>query len=213
MYVPSSFAVTDVSRLHGWIEEFSFATLVSGGGGLEASHLPLLLERDGGPRGTLLGHFARASDHWRQAAGQQVLAIFHGPHAYVSPRWYDNPNLVPTWNYVAVHAYGRLDLIEDVDATLALLRRMTSHYEAAFEPPWQLGADELSLRKLAEQVVAFCIPIDRLEGKAKLSQNHPPARRQRVISGLREQGSAAGIQIAGLMELATESESSKHRQG
>ena len=210
MYNPSSFAVTDASRLHGWIEQFSFATLVSASGGLEASHLPLLLDRTDGPHGTLLGHFARASDHWRRADAQPVLAIFHGPHTYISPRWYDNPKLVPTWNYVTVHAHGRLTIANNLDATLALLRRMTAHYEAAFDPPWQLAADEDSLRKLAEQVVAFRLPIERLDGKAKLSQNHPVARRQGVVAGLREQGSAAGIEIARLMELEMESDTSQH---
>jgi len=187
--------------MHGWMEQFSFATLISAEGELEASHLPLLLNRDEGTYGTLLGHFARASRHWQLADGQPVMAIFHGPHTYISPRWYDNPNLVPTWNYVAVHARGRLTVTHDPNETLSLLRRMTAHYESAFEAPWQLAADEQSLRKLAEQVVTFRIPIEQLEGKAKLSQNHPIARRERVVAGLREQGTPAGIEIAELMQL------------
>lgn len=200
MYNPSSFAVIDLGQLHRWIEAYSFATVVSAAGGLEASHLPLLLDREAGPRGTLVGHFARANPHWRQADGQPALAIFHGPHAYISPRWYENPSLVPTWNYVVVHAHGRLEVVEDPDATLALVRRMTAHYEAAFDEPWQLAADETSLRKLVEQIVAFRLPIEWLEGKAKLSQNHPPERRQRVATGLRELGGDAERQIAEWME-------------
>jgi transcriptional regulator len=181
MYVPGSFAVTDIVQLHAWMESYSFATVVSAGAAeLEASHLPLLIDRAAGQYGTLVGHFARANPQWKNVAGQPVLAIFHGPHAYISPRWYDNRLLVPTWNYVAVHAYGRLEIMDDADETLALVRRMTAHYEASFTDPWQLQADEDSLRKLATQIVGFRIPIDRLEGKAKLSQNHPPERRQGV---------------------------------
>jgi transcriptional regulator len=201
MYVPSSFAVNDVPQLQAWMASFSFATVVSAGATeLEASHLPLLIDREAGQYGTLLGHFARANQQWKDVDRQPVLAIFHGPHAYISPRWYDNPALVPTWNYVAVHAYGRLEVVDDTDETLALVRRMTAHYEASFTDPWELQADDDWLRKLATQIVGFRIPIDRLEGKAKLSQNHPPERRQGVVNGLKEQGTPDGLQVAALME-------------
>src|SRR5688572_13248426 len=114
MYVPSHFNVTDLATLHDAIERYSFATLVSQSSGkLEASHLQLLLDRDAGLQGTLVGHMARANLQWQLAAGQEVLAIFSGPHAYISPQWYSAEAVVPTWNYVAVHAYGRLELIED----------------------------------------------------------------------------------------------------
>jgi transcriptional regulator len=197
MYIPESFAIRDLNQLHDWIEAYSFASLVSAGGErLEATHLPLLLERGEGRFGTLVGHFAKANGQWQAAAGAMTLAMFHGPHAYISPRWYDNPNLVPTWNYIAVHAYGRLELIDDLDATIALVRRMTQHYEASFDEPWQLQLDDDSLRKLAMQVVAFRLPIEWLEGKAKLSQNHPAERQRRVIEGLIEQNLPAGVKIA-----------------
>src|SRR5688572_14776013 len=112
MYVPSSFAPPDEASLFDAIEQYSFALLVTGGGDeLVASHLPLLLDRTLGARGTLLGHMARANEQWQSAAGEPALAVFSGPHAYVSPTWYEATQVVPTWNYVAVHAYGRLELI------------------------------------------------------------------------------------------------------
>src|SRR5690348_15905966 len=124
MYIPKHFAENDLNRLHNAIERYSFATVVSQNDGeLEASHLPLLLERGSGAQGTLLGHMAKANLQWRRAAGQQVFVIFSGPHAYVSPQWYQATEVVPTWNYVAVHAYGRLELIEDDAATKDLLDR------------------------------------------------------------------------------------------
>src|SRR5687767_5413897 len=114
MYTPAHFAETDLSRLHDAIEAYSFATLVSEHEGeLTASHLPLLLNRTAGDQGTLVGHMAKANRQWEQAAGQEVLAIFSGPHAYISPAWYAEERVVPTWNYVAVHAYGRLKLVQE----------------------------------------------------------------------------------------------------
>lgn len=211
MYVPASFAVTDLAQLHAWIEAFNFATLVSpgrlesgsardGAAEMEATHLPLLLDRMAGVNGTLVGHFARANRQW-QSAGQTVLAIFQGPHAYISPRWYERPDLVPTWNYVSVHAYGRLEVIDDPTFAVELVRRMTEHYEGAFDRPWQMTLDEAALRQLAAQIVAFRLPIERIEGKAKLSQNHPEDRRRRVVTGLRQQCDGSGQQIAEMMEL------------
>src|SRR5262245_55708329 len=105
MYIPTAFAETDPGTLFGFIEAYSFGLLVSTHqGGPFASHLPLLLEREAGPHGTLLGHMARANPQWHDLDGQEVLAVFSGPHAYVSPTWYESEQVVPTWNYVAVHA-------------------------------------------------------------------------------------------------------------
>ena len=128
MYVPPHFANRDLDQLHAAIERYSFALIVSREGEqLAGSHLPLLLDRQAGPQGTLWGHFARANSQWREAGGQQVLVVFSGPHAYISPQWYEAERVVPTWNYVAVHAYGRLELVEDAAATLELLERMVRH--------------------------------------------------------------------------------------
>jgi transcriptional regulator len=202
MYVPSSFAETDLRTLHEAIEQHSFAILTSHAGGeLFASHLPLLIDCDRGPQGTLVGHMARANPQWRSAAGQQVLAIFSGPHSYISPTWYEAERGVPTWNYVAVHAYGRLELIDDPAESLALLRRTVEHYESAFPRPWQIDAPLDFVEQLAAQIVAYQIPIERLEGKWKLNQNHPPERRQKVVAALEAQGGEHAREIARLMRL------------
>src|SRR5258708_18612179 len=140
MYVPAHFAQTDLATIQAAIERYGFATLVtSGGGELSASHLPLLLDRTGGAQGTLLGHMARANLQWRDAAGQEALAMFSGPHAYISPQWYQAQEVVPTWNYVAVHAYGTLELIEDEAEVEALLHRMIQTFEPGEPRPWRLS--------------------------------------------------------------------------
>jgi len=200
MYVPASFAPPDDASLFAAIERYSFALLVSGSGAeLSASHLPLLLDRRSGERGILLGHMARANGQWREAAGQLVLAIFSGPHAYISPSWYEAEQVVPTWNYVAVHAYGRLELIESAAETEQLLRRTIETYEAGRPRPWQLNESPEWIDKLVGQIVAFRIPIDRLEGKWKLNQNQPPERRAKVVAALEQQGEKNASEIARLM--------------
>jgi transcriptional regulator len=201
MYTPACFAENDLARLHEAMERYSFALLVSQAGGETiASHLPLLLDRTSGPQGTLVGHMARANPQWQTAAGQRVLVVFSGPHAYVSPTWYQAERVVPTWNYVAVHATGRLELTEDPADAMALLRRMVATFEAPLERPWRLEDQPADfLDKLARQIVAFRIPIERLEGKWKLNQNQPPERRARVAAALEGQGSDDAREIAALM--------------
>lgn len=200
MYVPASFAPPDESSLYAAIERYSFALLVSGSGSeLIASHLPLLLDHTHGERGTLLGHMARANEQWRAAAGQPVLAVFSGPHAYISPTWYAAGQVVPTWNYVAVHASGRLELIEDPTESEQVLRRTIDTYERSQPRPWQLHESPEWISRLVAQIVAFRIPIDRLEGKWKLNQNHPAERRAKVAAALERQGDENSLAIATLM--------------
>ena len=200
VYVPPSFAETDLTKLQDAIEQYSFAVLTSAGGGeLTASHLPLLLDRFPPPNGTLLGHMARANHHWRTAANQPSLAVFSGPHAYISPRWYEAERVVPTWNYVAVHVYGTLELIDDPVEILALLHRTVEHYESSLPEPWRLEDPPQFLEQLAQQIVAFRIPIDRIEGKWKLNQNHSPDRREKVIAALTKRPDAQSQAIAELM--------------
>lgn len=202
MYIPPSFAVTDQTQLHEFMQHHSFATLVSQAGDEpSASHLPLLLDRDTGPRGRLIGHFARANSHWQSAAGQRVLVIFQGPHAYVSPGWMESQNVVPTWNYVAVHAYGTLRLIEDRDRLRDIVRRTVETYESNRATPWLLSQPEAEfIDKLLAAIVGFEIDIDRLEGKWKLNQNHPLERREQIIRGLLDTGRHEEMQVADLMQ-------------
>ena len=135
MYMPERFREDDLLTLHALMRDYSFATLVTQHEGLPfASHLPLMLAADEGPYGTLYGHMARANAQWRDFdASQDVLVIFHGPHTYVSPSWYEaDPTNVPTWNYAVVHAYGSPRLITDDDASHALLDTLVQTHEAPF---------------------------------------------------------------------------------
>ena len=185
MYLPQSFAENDLGRLHAAIEAYSFATLVSGADAeLEASHLPLLLDRNEGSRGTLVGHMARANGQWRAAAGRRVLAIFAGPHAYISPAWYEAEEVVPTWNYVAVHACGTLVTIEDPQELRAIVARTVRCYESPRREPWPFDERAPYAERLLAHIIGFRIPIERLEGKWKLSQNHPADRRRKVAQAL-----------------------------
>lgn len=201
MYTPTSFIETDQDKLHGFIQQHSFATLVSQTAPEPlASHLPLLLDRDAGSHGTLIGHMARANPQWRQAEGQVVLVIFHGPHAYISPTWYEAVDVVPTWNYVAVHAYGKLRLEMDRCRTLEIVRQYVEFYEANLPHPWSLDeADADFVDGLLDAIVGFEIVIDRMEGKWKLNQNHDDRRRTNVIRALREAGGEDQNQIAAMM--------------
>jgi transcriptional regulator len=206
MYIPSSFAVTDLAELHAAIERYSFATLVTAGSGdLMASHLPLLVDRSAGPQGTLWGHFARANPQWQQAAADiesrpNVLVVFSGPHAYISPTWYQAERTVPTWNYVAVHAYGPLEIVDDEPTVLDLLHRTVEHFEAGQPQPWRLADQPAEfVAQLAQQIVAFRIPIRRIEGKWKLNQNHPAERRERVAAQLATAASDDEREIGRLM--------------
>ena len=205
MYVPRHFAETDRDALYAHMRAYGFATLVSVREGAPfATHVPLLLDPARGPLGTLVGHVARANPHALSLAAQTpTLAIFHGPHAYVSPRWYRGEATVPTWNYTAVHATGTPRVLEEARAVRELLERMAETYEAAAAEPWRL--DRLSARVadgLQRAIVAFELPIERLEGKRKLSQNKSPADRAGVIDGLRAEGDATSVAIADAMSVS-----------
>ena len=203
MYVPPHFAEPDLAALHDLIERHSFGLLVSRAGGVPfATHLPLLLDRTAGPHGMLIGHVARSNPQWRELAGQTALAVFTGPHAYVSPTWYEAPNTVPTWNYAAVHVYGKTQLVEDRDGVLDIVRRSVAVYEAAMTRPWAFDGPPTYVDRLLAQVVGFRLEIEAIEGKWKLGQNHPADRRERVVRALRERGGEDARAVAGLMEQA-----------
>jgi transcriptional regulator len=182
MYIPAAFGQTDLDTLFGFIEKHSFGLLVSQVEGEPfASHLPFLLDRTSGPNGFLIGHMALANPQWRQAEGQSVLAIFSGPHAYISPSWYEADNVVPTWNYVAVHVYGTLHVIRDEEALATILQDFVTFYEASLPQPWQFDSTSDFSKKLVKAVAGFRIEIHRIEGKWKLNQNRPPEQRDRVV--------------------------------
>jgi transcriptional regulator len=183
-----------------FVRRHSFALLVTSDNGEPvASHVPLLFDESASEYGMLRGHLARANPHADLLDGRRALAVFSGPHAYISPRWYQADNTVPTWNYAAVHAYGTCELITDERELIRLLADLTAVYEAGMPKPWTFDADSEFIRKLAKAVVGFRIPIDRLDAKAKLNQNHPAERRQRVIRELEQSSDADARAIAQLM--------------
>ena len=198
MYVPEAFAESELSVLHGWMRRHAFALLVTAReGAFEATHVPLWLEPGRGAQGTLWGHVARANPHWRSFDGAtRALAVFSGPHAYVSPRWYTKPG-VPTWNYLAVHAEGVPRVVTDPEAVRALLERLTE----AHDGPGGYDAIPADLvARLQRGIVAFELPIERLVGKQKLSQNKSAEDRAGVVAGLRAAGGADALAIADRVE-------------
>jgi transcriptional regulator len=206
MYVPPHFNLGNLDEARALMRARSFATLVSTGedGAPFVTHLPLLLDDDASPNGKLVGHVARANPHWRLfGRGTPTLAVFHGPHAYISPNWYATANLVPTWNYMAVHAYGTPRLLEDSAAALAVVERLSGYFEAALPQPWSTATLPPG-NALAQMrgIVAFEIPIDRLEAKAKLGQNRQAADRQSAADALDGLGGEDNAAVAALMRKA-----------
>ena len=186
MYVPASFAISDEKAEESFIERYDFATLTSStSAGLVASHIPIMLRRSAG-RAVLIGHVARANSQWRQFDGKaEALAIFHGPHAYVSPTWYATSPAAPTWNYAAVHVYGKPRAREESEFTATALRDLVERHEGSRAKPWRvenLAGD--FFEKLAKAIVAFEMPIDRIEGTFKLGQNRSQDDRVGMLEGL-----------------------------
>jgi len=201
MYMPTAFDEPDLTKLHDFIEQNSFGLLVSQIEGLPfATHLPFLLERTTGPHGTLVGHMARANPQWRETGGQTALAIFSGPHAYISPTWYEAEQVVPTWNYIAVHAYGRVQIVEDEGALLDIVERSVRVYEQAMPRPWSFDPSSTFVKRMVTQIVGFRIEVQKIEGKWKLNQNHPVERRQKVVRALQQQGGENAQAVATVMQ-------------
>lgn len=187
MYIPKHFAVDDPEWIRAFMEAYRFATLVGIRDGEPfATHLPLLYDPQPAPYGTIRGHVARANPHWQAFETSPQLAIFQGPHGYVSPTWYQSSApAVPTWNYTAVHAYGRAHVLEDLDGIREVLRRLTDREERGLQPRYSLeNLDAEYVEHMVRQIVAFEMPLVRLEAKAKLSQNRTPEERRRVADTL-----------------------------
>ena len=208
MYIPSSNAEHRPEVMHDFMEAHPLAALVTASteSGLFATHLPLVLDRARGPLGTLEGHVARANPHHRQTLGSdEALVIFTGPDAYVTPAWYaakrEHGKVVPTWNYVAVHAYGTLRFVDDRAFLRRHLEQLTSRHEAGREEPWAVGdapADFVS--QLEKAIVGVEIAITRLEGKWKMSQNRSAADIDGVVRGLSSSPDARDRAVAEIVE-------------
>ena len=207
MYRPAHFVEDDRATLHALMRRYDFATLITMAGEAPvATHLPLLLDAERGANGTLLGHVSRANKQWRDFAGAESLAIFQGPHAYVSPRWYATTALVPTWNYAVVHAYGRPVIVDDAAAKLAVIERLVSVQEAVMPEPWRVDEVPGDYRDMQlSGIVVFEIEITRLVGKFKMSQDKAPADRAGVIAALEARDDPLGHDVARIMAAREES--------
>ena len=195
MYIPPLFKEDRIDALHDAMRHIGLATLVTlTADGLIASHVPMLLDADPAPYGTLLGHLARPNPQARGAAPNvQALAIFQGPDAYITPSWYatkrENGKVVPTWNYVTVHAYAPVEFFDDTERLRAIVTRLTEREERTRAEPWAVtDAPADFIEGMLRGIVGFALPITRLEGKWKMSQNRPTQDRAGVIAGLEEQG-------------------------
>jgi len=201
MYVPEPFRQDDPATLHAFIRAYPFAMLVSGATP-QATHIPLHFDAEAQ---VLRGHLARGNSHWKtMAAGQPALAIFLGPHAYVSPQWYPSKKadgkVVPTWNYAAVHAHGHLTVTEDPDWLHANVTAITDQQEAQFPEHWKVtDAPEDYIRKMIGAIVGVELTVTSMIGKWKLSQNRPPADHDGVRDGLAALGGASKL-VADLMK-------------
>lgn len=199
MYVPKHNRQEDRSALLAYMRAYSFATLTtSGSGGLTATHLPFVIEEQQG-RITLLAHMAKANPQWRDfAGGGDALVIFMQPHAYVSPRLYDSRQNVPTWNYVAVHAYGRPLLIEERAAKLELQKKLIAQYDMGYLEQMAELPESYIDAKLAA-IVSFSIEVTRIDARYKLSQDKNPAERERIERELEASGDSVAAETAQLM--------------
>jgi transcriptional regulator len=201
MYLPPKFKVIDSTTINKFIRSHSFAQLITNVNGVPyASHIPLLLEQ-GGTHGRLLGHVARANKQWEGFDGKaKALAVFNGPHAYISPNWYISKNIVPTWNYVSIHAYGKPKIISDQINSIDIMRRIISFYENDDTSKWSMDKlDNNFKEKKLKGIVTFEILVDSIEAKFKLSQNHKLQDRRGAIKGLMDTGNIEAREIAQLM--------------
>lgn len=193
MYIPKHFEVTDVDMMHGLIRDYPLATLVTTSvHGLNANHIPMHLAATPEPYGTLIGHVAKANPILEDINGEkQSLAIFHGPNTYITPSWYETKKehgkVVPTWNYVVVHAYGRLQIVDDPKWLRAQIETLTDQNEAQFSESWAVTDAPVEFtEKLFESIVGIEMKITKLFGKWKVSQNQPLENQLSVIKGLKD---------------------------
>jgi transcriptional regulator len=207
MYTPKDFRVDDLAILHADMRQNTLAALISiTPTGLVATHLPILLDEHHGPNGTILGHVSRANLQWQQSDPTvEALIIFTGPDTYVTPSWYpakqETGRVVPTWNYAAIHVYGKLTFFEDPERLRDIVTRLTNQHEAAFPQPWQVTDDPPNfIDSQLKAIVGFELPILRIEGKRKFNQNRSAEDRAGVIDGLRALNDPRKTEVADLMQ-------------
>jgi len=202
MYIPASFRVSDEATILSFIGRYDFSTIVtsSPGSGMIATHVPVLVKQVG-DRAVLQGHVARANGHWRDFDGStQALAIFQGPHGYVSPTWYTTAPAVPTWNYAVVHVYGRPLVTEDRQVASEILEALVRKHESHRSRPYRTEElPENFYEQMVSRIVAFEMPIDRIESTFKLGQNRSRKDREGTLKGLVAEGSPGAAALAAFM--------------
>lgn len=207
MYEAAAFLEDRVEVMHALITAHPLATLVTQSAlGLEANHIPLLIDPEPGPWGTLRGHVARANPLWRTFnADTDVLAVFQGPQGYITPSWYPSKaqhgKVVPTWNYAVVHAHGPLKIIDDTEWLRKLVTRLTVSQESPRDKPWQVtDAPSDYIDTMLKAIVGIEIPVTRMQGKWKMSQNRLQPDREGVMRGLEERGDEASLAMLRAMQ-------------
>ncbi|MED0773328.1 FMN-binding negative transcriptional regulator [Bacillus siamensis] len=196
MYIPAPFQLSEAEACNV-IKEYGFAALFSTAGGMPyATHLPLTMSKD---NECLYGHFALPNPQWKEIEGQSVLAVFQGPHCYISPKWYETNRAVPTWNYVAVHVYGEAELLDE-EETVHSMGDLVLKYESPDSPYKLEDVDAKFLSGMNKGVKGFKIKISKIEGQAKLSQNHSAQRQEMVVQQLKQIPHTNEQLISGLME-------------
>lgn len=202
MYQPTHFIEHDPERVTALMRSHSFATVISYDGSAPfATHMPVLHHAADDGHGTLVTHMARANPQWKHFVdGREVLVIFHGPHAYIAPSWYETRPMVPTWNYAVVHAYGVPRLIEDKVALRTMLRELVDTFESGLPQPYGDALTDDYIDTLTPAIVGIEIPITRLEAKFKLSQNRTEADKAGVIAALAASADQTEREVADLMK-------------
>ncbi|MDF1583178.1 MAG: FMN-binding negative transcriptional regulator [Methyloprofundus sp.] len=207
MYIPDQFQEPRIEVMHELIRSYPLATVVTlSSDGLSANHIPFHLSVDSPPFGILQGHVARSNPLWNDFAEDiGVLAVFHGPNAYISPSWYatktETGKAVPTWNYMVVHAYGSLKVVDEASWLRSNLESLTAHNEASFAEPWQVSdAPHGFTERLMGAIVGIEIVVTKIVGKWKVSQNQSPENRAGVIQGLNNSGLRDGVLMAAAVD-------------
>lgn len=196
MYIPKKLILEDDNVIAEFIDEYGFGLLISSA--LEATHLPLVFKADKAGKGLLYGHFAKANNHWKALAGERVLVVFSGPHAYISPTWYANKPAVPTWNYAAVHCYGKVELLTEEDTVKSM-----DELVAKYEPQLLKNHNIMPLdykQKLGRAVVGFKVILDDIQAKEKLGQHKKTEDQLGVFKALSNSKQLDATLLAGYMK-------------
>ncbi|TYS68479.1 FMN-binding negative transcriptional regulator [Sutcliffiella horikoshii] len=202
MYIPKQFKKEETSDIIQFIRANSFGVLFSQHDGVPtATYLPFILSTEENGSITLLSHMAKANPQWKTLDSNVALAVFNGPHAYISASWYEEENTVSTWNYVSAHAQGKVEVIHDSHTLLHILKEATDFYEKGFERPWRLEDNLETVESMLNGIVGLRIRVENLQGKWKLNQHHSTERKERVIQQLKKQAQYDSKEIARLMEL------------